>query len=64
MTIRILPAVGDIDSARALTTLLSQLADAEPAPPVPDSTALLDTLARLAGSPWTNCPRSSSSTNE
>ncbi|MFI6492779.1 CpaE family protein [Streptomyces sp. NPDC050564] len=48
MTIRILPAVGDIDSARALTTLLSQLADAEPAPPVPDSTALLDTLARLA----------------
>ncbi|MCX4971736.1 AAA family ATPase [Streptomyces sp. NBC_00620] len=49
MTIRILPAVGDIDSARALTTLLSQLADAEPAPPVPDSTALLDTLARLAG---------------
>ncbi|MFI6339749.1 CpaE family protein [Streptomyces sp. NPDC050535] len=48
MTTRILPAVGDIDSARALTTLLSQLADAEPAPPVPDSTALLDTLARLA----------------
>jgi pilus assembly protein CpaE len=48
MTIRILPAVGDIDSARALTTLLSQLADAEPAPPLPDSTALLDTLARLA----------------
>ncbi|MER5470199.1 AAA family ATPase [Streptomyces sp. NPDC002685] len=48
MTVRILPAVGDIDSARALTTLLSQLADTEPAPPVPDSTALLDTLARLA----------------
>ncbi|MEV4866233.1 AAA family ATPase [Streptomyces ossamyceticus] len=48
MTIRILPAVGDIDSAGALTTLLGQLADAEPAPPVPDSTALLDTLARLA----------------
>lgn len=48
MTIRILPAVGDIDSARALTTLLSQLADAEPAPPLADSTALLDTLARLA----------------
>ncbi|MHA5049149.1 AAA family ATPase [Streptomyces sp. SD15] len=48
MTIRILSAVGDIDSARALATLLSQLADAEPAPPVPDSTALLDTLARLA----------------
>ncbi|MEU5345810.1 AAA family ATPase [Streptomyces sp. NPDC020766] len=48
MTIRILPAVGDIDSARALGTLLSQLADAEPAPPVADTTALLDTLARLA----------------
>lgn len=48
MTIRILPAVSDVESARALATLLSQLADAEPAPPVPDSTALLDTLARLA----------------
>ncbi|NGO09877.1 MinD/ParA family protein [Streptomyces sp. HC44] len=48
MTIRILPAVGDIDSARALTTLLSQLPDAEPAAPVPDTTALQDTLARLA----------------
>ncbi|GGL07094.1 AAA family ATPase [Streptomyces flaveus] len=48
MTIRILPAVGDIDSARALSTLLSQLPDAEPAAPVPDTTALLDTLARLA----------------
>ncbi|MFC3575907.1 CpaE family protein [Streptomyces yaanensis] len=49
MTIRILPAVGDLDAARSLTTLLSQLADAEPAAPVQDSTALLDTLARLAG---------------
>ncbi|MGW3496961.1 AAA family ATPase [Streptomyces sp. NPDC001020] len=49
MTIRIMPAVGDLDDARALTTLLSQLADAEPAPPVHDSTALLDSLARLAG---------------
>ncbi|MGW0845370.1 AAA family ATPase [Streptomyces sp. NPDC002787] len=48
MTIRILPAVGDVDSARALTTLLGQLTDAEPAPHVSDSTALLDTLARLA----------------
>lgn len=48
MTIRILPAAGDADSARALTTLLGQLADADPAPPVSDSTALLDTLARLA----------------
>ncbi|MDR3080500.1 MAG: AAA family ATPase [Streptomyces sp.] len=49
MTIRILPAVGDLDAARSLTTLLSQLADTEPAPPVHDSTALLDSLARLAG---------------
>ncbi|WP_128379678.1 AAA family ATPase [Streptomyces cavernae] len=48
MTVRILPAVGDIDSARALSTLLSQLPDAEPAAPVADSTALLDLLARLA----------------
>ncbi|MYT68813.1 MULTISPECIES: AAA family ATPase [unclassified Streptomyces] len=48
MTTRILPAVGDPDSARALITLLSQLPDTEPAPPVPDSTALLDLLARLA----------------
>ncbi|MBT2395799.1 AAA family ATPase [Streptomyces sp. ISL-100] len=49
MTTRILPAVGDPDAARAITTLLSQLPDAEPAPPVTDSTSLLDTLARLAG---------------
>ncbi|MFC7305214.1 AAA family ATPase [Streptomyces monticola] len=49
MTTRILPAVGDADAARSLTTLLSQLPDAEPALPVTDSTALLDTLARLAG---------------
>ncbi|WP_328837220.1 AAA family ATPase [Streptomyces europaeiscabiei] len=48
MTIRILPVAGDIESARALTTLLGQLADAEPAPHVSDSTALLDTLARQA----------------
>ncbi|WP_345039638.1 AAA family ATPase [Streptomyces sannanensis] len=48
-TTRILPAVGDPDAARAVTTLIGQLPDAEPAPPVGDSTALLDTLARLAG---------------
>lgn len=48
MTIRILPATADIESARALSTLLSRLPDAEPAPPVADSTALLDTLARMA----------------
>lgn len=49
MTTRILPAVGDADAARAVTTLLSQLPEAEPAAPVGDSTQLIDTLARLAG---------------
>ncbi|KAF4406075.1 MULTISPECIES: AAA family ATPase [Streptomyces] len=49
MTTRILPAVGDADAARSVTTLLGRLPGAEPAPPVTDSTALLDTLARLAG---------------
>ncbi|MFE7132343.1 CpaE family protein [Streptomyces sp. NPDC057638] len=48
MTTRILPAVGEADAARSITTLLSQLPDAEPAAPVVDSTALLDLLARLA----------------
>ncbi|OKK20815.1 septum formation initiator [Streptomyces sp. CB00455] len=48
MTTRILPAVGDPDAARVIVTLLSQLPASEPAPPVPDSTTLLDTLARLA----------------
>ncbi|MEV2244985.1 AAA family ATPase [Streptomyces sp. NPDC049970] len=49
MTVRILPAVGDADAARSVTTLLSQLPDAEPAAPVGDSTQLIDTLSRLAG---------------
>lgn len=49
MTARILPAVGDADAARSVTTLLSQLPDAEPAAPVGDSTQLIDTLARLVG---------------
>ncbi|MFD6275461.1 CpaE family protein [Streptomyces sp. NPDC060209] len=48
MTTRILPAVGDADAARSVTTLLSQLPDAEPAAPAGDSTQLIDTLARLA----------------
>ncbi|MEU6483218.1 AAA family ATPase [Streptomyces sp. NPDC046887] len=48
MTTRILPAVGDADAARSVTTLLSQLPDAEPVGPVGDSTSLIDTLARLA----------------
>ncbi|MEU6861767.1 AAA family ATPase [Streptomyces sp. NPDC046876] len=48
MTTRILPAAGDPDAARAISSLIGQLPDAEPAAPVPDSTTLLDTLARLA----------------
>ncbi|WP_112469211.1 AAA family ATPase [Streptomyces triticisoli] len=48
MPTRILPAVGDADAARSIVTLLSQLPDAEPVPPVADSTQLIDTLARLA----------------
>ncbi|MFI6086027.1 CpaE family protein [Streptomyces sp. NPDC051217] len=48
MTTRILPVVGDADAARSITSLLSQLPDAEPAGPVGDSTSLIDTLARLA----------------
>ncbi|MFF1542938.1 CpaE family protein [Streptomyces sp. NPDC058291] len=48
MPTRILPAVGDADAVRSLTTLLSQLPDAEPLTPVGDSTQLVDTLARLA----------------
>ncbi|MGQ5604503.1 AAA family ATPase [Streptomyces sp. EKS3.2] len=48
MPTRILPAVGDADAVRSITTLLSQLPDAEPAAPVVDSTQLVDTLARLA----------------
>ncbi|MEV6052301.1 cellulose synthase operon protein YhjQ/BcsQ [Streptomyces sp. NPDC052107] len=48
MPIRILPAGADPDAVRSLTTLLSQLPDAEPQPPVGDSTQLVDTLARLA----------------
>ncbi|MFF4904600.1 CpaE family protein [Streptomyces sp. NPDC001260] len=48
MPTRILPAVGDADAVRSLTTLLSQLPDAEPVAPVVDSTQLVDTLGRLA----------------
>ncbi|MEV7200981.1 MULTISPECIES: AAA family ATPase [Streptomyces] len=48
MPTRILPAGADPDAVRSLTTLLSQLPDAEPVPPVTDSTRLIDTLARLA----------------
>ncbi|OUC82562.1 AAA family ATPase, partial [Streptomyces swartbergensis] len=48
MPTRILPAVGDADAVRSITTLLSQLPDAEPVAPVVDSTQLIDTLGRLA----------------
>ncbi|MFC9278863.1 CpaE family protein [Streptomyces collinus] len=48
MPTRILPAGADPDAVRSLTTLLSQLPDAEPQPPVGDSTQLVDTLARFA----------------
>ncbi|MEU2155011.1 AAA family ATPase [Streptomyces sp. NPDC019396] len=48
MSTRILPAVSDADAARSITTLLSQLPEADPAGPVGDSTSLLDSLARLA----------------
>ncbi|WP_432094230.1 AAA family ATPase [Streptomyces sp. bgisy100] len=49
MATRILPVVGDPDAARAMTTLIGQLPDTEPLPAAADSTALVDTLARLAG---------------
>ncbi|WP_225837251.1 AAA family ATPase [Streptomyces sp. NK08204] len=48
MPTRILPAGADPDAVRSLVTLLSQLPDAEPQPPVGDSTQLVDSLARLA----------------
>ncbi|MGW7103965.1 AAA family ATPase [Streptomyces sp. NPDC054838] len=48
MTTRILPAAGDPDAARLIATLLDRLPAAEPAGPVPDSNALLETLGRLA----------------
>ncbi|MFF4171259.1 CpaE family protein [Streptomyces sp. NPDC001744] len=56
MTTRILPAVGDPDAARSVVTLLSQLPDAEPAPPAADSTQLVDTLARLAAASLDELP--------
>ncbi|MER0245617.1 AAA family ATPase, partial [Streptomyces sp. HSW2009] len=49
MTIRILPTVADPELARALGGLLSQLPGVEPFPALADSTALVDTLAALAG---------------
>ncbi|QKW08868.1 MinD/ParA family protein [Streptomyces sp. NA04227] len=48
MSVRVHSAVPDPESARALATLLGQLPDTEAAPPMPDSTSLVDTLDRLA----------------
>jgi pilus assembly protein CpaE len=48
MAVRIVAGTGDADAARALNGLLGQLPAVEPAPPVGDSTTLLDTLARAA----------------
>ncbi|WP_062207059.1 P-loop NTPase [Streptomyces sp. NBRC 109706] len=56
MTTRILPVVGDPDTARSLITLLSQLPDSEPMRAVPDSTTLLDTLASLVRESLTGLP--------
>ncbi len=59
----ILPAGADPDAVRSLTTLLSQLPDAEPQPPVTDSTQLVDTLARFAAESVDELPEWSSSTS-
>lgn len=48
MTVRILAGTADADAARALLGLLGQLPGVEPAPALPDSTGLLETLARAA----------------
>ncbi|MCZ4100845.1 MULTISPECIES: AAA family ATPase [Streptomyces] len=48
MIVRILSGTSDPDAARALAGLLHQLPGAEPGPALPDSTLLLDTLARAA----------------
>lgn len=56
MTIRILPAVGDLDAARAVSGLLGQLPGVEPLQTVGDSTRLLDTLAVLAAASVDDLP--------
>jgi len=56
VTIRILPAVGDPDAARAIGGLLGQLPGVEPSAPVGDSTRLLDTLAALAAASLEDLP--------
>ncbi|MCD9142672.1 AAA family ATPase [Streptomyces albireticuli] len=56
MTIRILPAVGDPDAARAIGGLLGQLPGVEPLRVVEDATRLLDTLAVLAAASVADLP--------
>ncbi|MFD1833091.1 MULTISPECIES: AAA family ATPase [Streptomyces] len=56
MVTRILPAVGDADAARSVTALLGQLPGTEPAPPVGDSTSLLDVLAATAAESVADLP--------
>ncbi|MEU4208686.1 AAA family ATPase [Streptomyces sp. NPDC026206] len=56
MTIRILPAVGDPDAARAVSGLLAQLPGVEPLRTAGDSTLLLDTLAVLAATSVDDLP--------
>ena len=48
MTIRTLSAIADPDTARAVATMLGRLPGTEPGAAVPDSTALLGMLGRLA----------------
>lgn len=56
MTTRILPAVGEPETARAMLTLLGQLPDIAPLRTVPDSAVLLDTLSALAHESVTDLP--------
>lgn len=48
MTTRILPAVGDFEAARSITTLLSQLPEVDPWQPLGTSAEVLDALAARA----------------
>lgn len=56
MAIRILPAVGDPEAAKALTGLVGRLPGSEPLPPVYDSTRLLEALERLAAASVADLP--------
>ncbi|MBB4891594.1 pilus assembly protein CpaE [Streptomyces olivoverticillatus] len=56
MTIRILPAIGDADTARAVDGLLGRLPGAHPLQTAGDSARLLDTLAVLAAASVAELP--------